>query len=66
MSLGILIAGIIIAVLGYCLERFTSGLLATLGKIMVIIGVVIAIIGLILILLDIAGVALMTLPPMLA
>ena len=60
MSLGLFIAGIIVAVIGYLLERFTTGILSTLGKIVLIVGVIVAIIGLILWLVGLAGVALLT------
>ena len=60
MSLGLFIAGIIVAVIGYLLERFTTGILSTLGKIALWVGVIVAIIGLILWLIGLAGVALLT------
>ena len=60
MSLGIFIVGIIVAVIGYLLERFTTGILRTLGKVILWVGVIVAIIGLFLWLLGIAGVALLT------
>ena len=59
MSLGLFIVGIIIAVIGYLLERRTTGLLSTLGTICLWVGAIVAIVGLILLLLGLAGVSLL-------
>ncbi len=61
-DVGLIIAGIIIAVVGYCLERWTTGLLSTLGKIVLIVGVIIAIIGFILLAVHLVGAELLILP----
>ena len=59
MSLGLFIAGIIVAVIGYLLERKTTGVLSTLGTIALWVGIIVAIIGLFLLLLGLAGVSLL-------
>ena len=61
-DIGLIIAGIVIAVIGYLVERFTTGLLSTIGKIVLIVGVVIVIIGLILLAVHFIGAELAILP----
>ena len=61
-DVGLIIAGIIIAVIGYLVERFTTGLLSTLGKIVLIVGVVIVIIGFILLAIHLVGAEMLILP----
>ena len=61
-DVGLIIAGIIIAVIGYCIERFTTGIFSTLGKIALIVGVVIAIIGFVLLAVHLVGAELLILP----
>lgn len=62
MAVGLLIFGIILAIVGYVLERKTTGVLSTLGTIFLWIGVLVAIVALIIILLGIAGISLAFLP----
>jgi len=61
-DVGLIIAGIIIAVVGYLIERYTTGVFNTLGKIVLIVGVVIAIIGFILLAVHLVGAELLILP----
>jgi hypothetical protein len=65
-DVGLIIAGVIIAVIGYCVERFTTGIFSTLGKIALIVGVVIVFIGIILLAVHLIGAELLILPQMLA
>ena len=65
-DVGLIIAGIVIAVIGYLVERFTTGLLSTLGKIVLIVCVVIVIIGFGLLAVHLVGSELAILPQMLA
>lgn len=62
MSLGIIILGVILAVIGYVLDIKTTGPLNTLGKILLFVGIIIAVIGIILLLIGLVGVALAFLP----
>jgi hypothetical protein len=61
-DVGLIIVGIILAVIGYCIERYTTGILSTLGKIALIVGVVIAIIGFVLLAVHLVGAELLILP----
>ena len=61
-DVGLIIAGIVIAVVGYLVKIYTTGLFSTLGKIVMIVGVVIAIIGFILLAVHLVGAELLILP----
>ena len=61
-DVGLIILGAVLAVIGYCLERFFTGIISVLGKITLIVGVVIFIIGFILLVVHLVGAELMILP----
>ena len=61
-DVGLIIIGIILAVVGYLVKIYTTGLFSTLGKIVMIVGVVIAIIGFILLAVHLVGAELLILP----
>jgi len=61
-DVGLIILGAVLAVIGYCLERFFTGIISVLGKITLIVGVVIFIIGFILLIVHLVGAELMILP----
>jgi hypothetical protein len=54
-DIGLIIVGIVLAVIGYCLERFFTGIISTLGKVTWIVGVVLFIIGFILLIVHLIG-----------
>lgn len=49
-GLGLIIVGIVLAVIGYLLNKLTTGLLKTLGYIGLVVGAVIAFIGFVILL----------------
>ncbi len=61
-DVGLIILGIVLAVIGYLVERFFTGIISTLGKIGLVVGVVIFVIGLVLLVVHLVGAALLTLP----
>lgn len=60
--IGLLILGVILAIIGYVLERKGPGPFSTVGTILFWIGVILAIVGAILLGLALAGVSLLVLP----
>jgi hypothetical protein len=65
-DVGLIILGIVLAVIGYLVERFFQGIISTIGKIVWIVGVIIFIIGIILLIAHLVTAELMILPTMLA
>ena len=65
-DVGLIILGIVLAVVGYLVQRFFTGIISTVGKIVWIVGVIVAIIGVILLLVHLISAELMILPHMLA
>ena len=61
-DVGLIVVGIVLAVIGYCVERFFTGIISTLGKVVLIVGVVLFIIGIILLAVHLVGANLMILP----
>lgn len=61
-DVGIIILGVVLAVVGYLIERFFTGVIATLGKITLIVGVLIFVIGFILLAYHLVSANLMILP----
>ena len=65
-DVGLIIIGVVLAIVGYCVERFFTGIISTLGKIVLIVGVVLFIIGFILLAVHLIGAELLILPQLLA
>ena len=61
-DVGLIIVGIVLAVIGYCVERFFTGIISTLGKLVFIVGVVLFVIGLVLLVVHLISTELMILP----
>ncbi len=65
-DVGLIIVGVILAVVGYIVERSFAGVISTLGKIVLVVGVILFIIGFILLAVHLVGAELLILPQMLA
>ena len=61
-DVGLIILGVVLAIIGYLVERFFTGIISTVGKIVWIVGVVIAIIGVVLLIAHLVSAELMILP----
>ena len=61
-DVGLIILGIVLAVIGYLVSRFFTGIISTVGKIVWIVGVIIAIIGIVLLIAHLVSAELMILP----
>ena len=61
-DVGLIILGIVLAVIGFLVERLFAGIISTVGRVLWVVGVVIALIGLVLLIAHLVASELLILP----